>query len=342
MTATTITTQSVVTTALDLLEPFASRVLPGTVRRIAAWRRLPRAVTIDLLDDLRQELALDCLQHGQTICDLPQPERHRRWMRLAERWIHRSIRGSRRGASPVPDPELLPSHDPDPVDDLPELPDTLSKRLRNGRCNLSACARRGGPTQHWLRRQIDGLAAQLGRGTRYVDFWRNRLAEVLTGLAADLLRQRGAVQMVRQDSVLPDPHRRIARLRQLHRRVPVWRSAIDLRRVLRRWLTLPDVQAASPRELLEQASELNPFAGATWSWLFEACVAEGDLRAAARALRRARWCASRPDAALHLCRVRLREAAGDFAGALALLDRQCARHPGEGLLRRIRAEVSDS
>ncbi|MCA8966165.1 MAG: hypothetical protein KDC48_14875, partial [Planctomycetes bacterium] len=287
MTATTCPTDPTAVpptdTALDLLEPFVARVLPGTVRRIATWRSLSSAVATDLLDDLRQELALDCLQHGRAIRDLPQPERHRRWMRLVECWIRRQTRASRRGACPQPDPELLISREAAPTDELPELPElpaAFSRRMRNGRCNLSACARDGGATQHALRREVDALVARLGRGARYVGFWRNRLAEVLTGLAADLLRQRGALQVVRGATSAPDPQRRLLRLRRLRRRVPVWRNAIDLRRVMRRWSSLPDVLAASPRQLLEQATELNPFLGTAWLWLFEACVAENDLLAA--------------------------------------------------------------
>ena len=46
--------------ALVLLEAFSLRVLPGILRRIARWKHIHHKALPDLLDDLRQEQALDC------------------------------------------------------------------------------------------------------------------------------------------------------------------------------------------------------------------------------------------------------------------------------------------
>lgn len=339
MTATLPHTDRKASPAMDLLAPFAARVLPSTVRRIAAWRGLSRATTTDLLEDVRQELALDCLLHGAAIVALPEPERHRRWMRLAERWIYRQRRHGWRRPERAPEQEEPAIVDPAPRDeaDVPELPATLLVHMRNGRCNISASARSGAGTRHSLRRQIDAIAGRLGLSDRTMHFWRSRVGETLTGLAADLLRLRGEVHVVPMVGRLPDPQARLARLRRLQRRVPVWRHTMDLRRTMRRWVQTREFLTASPRELLEHAVELDPFAATTWLWLFEACVVDGDLVAAARALLRVRHLPPRTRATLALARVRLREARGNPTGALALLDRICARHPGDGLLRRVQA-----
>lgn len=328
------------TLALELLEPFSQHILPGTVRRIAAWRHLPRSTSLDHLQELRQELALDCLEHPQEIVELPAIERHRRWMRIADRWIHAQLRqvSRRRGL----DPDEVAAHDQPIAEDLPELPAALrANRLRNGRCNVSEAARVSTSSKHSLHLQLDALATRMGRGKRYVAFWNNRLGEAITGLAADQLILAGAVRVVARRRARPDPRGRINRLRRLQRSVPVWRHAMHLRRALRTVLPGPGVNPPSPRQLLEVAAELCPAAHATWLWLFEARIAEGDVLAAAAALRRARHAAEREaterwHAAHALARCRLREARGDFGGALRALDRACRRWPHQGQLLRVR------
>src|SRR5262245_47522538 len=78
--------------ALALLEPFAARILPAMLRRLAARRGYPDPRRPDLLADLRQELRLDCVQHPGSVLALDQDRRHQRWFRLAERWLYRERR----------------------------------------------------------------------------------------------------------------------------------------------------------------------------------------------------------------------------------------------------------
>ena len=83
--------------ALALLEVFCKRILPGAIRRIAAWKGLSRGQIPDLTDELRQELAVDCLLHADTVVQLAAPQRHSRWMRAAERWIYHHRLGRSQG-----------------------------------------------------------------------------------------------------------------------------------------------------------------------------------------------------------------------------------------------------
>ena len=72
-----------------------------------------------------------------------------------------------------------------------------------------------------LRRRVDGLAKRLGENAERRAFWRARLAEALTGLAADLLRDHDLVQLLPRARRRPDPAGRLQRLRGLLAHFPI-------------------------------------------------------------------------------------------------------------------------
>ena len=315
--------------ALRHLQHFAATILPGTVRRIAAWKRIPLGATADLVLELHQELAVDCLEHARQVLDLPPPARHARWMRMAERWIYQHRAN---GARSIGDPDAEPAPTPrqPPLTDLLRAPDLI--RLRNGRCNFTAIARHSGRHTRSVRQELEFVADTFaGRGD--VGFWRERLGEALTGLAADLLRDRGQVQLLRASRHRPDPAARLRRLRRLGARFQVRPSTLTIRRVLAQWVRRPDLGDEAPRRLLEHATALCPWQAGGWLWLFEARFADGDHRGAAAALRQSRQTTRPPRAAVVLARARLLEGRGRWAAALALLRRASRRWPGEQALR---------
>ncbi|MBM4060143.1 MAG: hypothetical protein FJ265_03465 [Planctomycetes bacterium] len=321
--------------ALQMLDDFRQRLLPSTVWRIAAWKRIPAGELPDLLLELYQELALDCLEHAATIVALPKRPRHSRWMRLAERWVYRNrVTWVRR--DPTCDPDEVPGAAPDgPAE--PEAPIVRQLvRLANGRCNLTASARTAGKTVHAVRVELEAAAAT-AIGPREVEehhaFWRRRLGEALIGLAADLLRDRGAVQLLRGPRPRPDPGGRLWRLRRLANHFPLCLSTREARRALAPWARRPRLDDRSPRRLLERAVELCPQQPAGWLWLFEARMLDRDLAGAARAIRRCRRTMQPSRSGQVLARARLLEARGRAAAALALVRRARRRWPRDPRLR---------
>lgn len=315
--------------ALQHLEHFATTVLPGTVRRIAAWKRIPLGAIADLMQEVQQELAVDCLEHAALITSQAPPERHARWMREAERCIYRCWTSGARVARD-PDAEPAPAPPRPPLTDLLRAPDLI--RMRNGRCNFTAIARRSGRHTRAVRQELEFLADTFA-GRADVGFWRERLGEALTGLAADLLRDRGQVRLLHPPRQRPDPGARLRRLRRLGARFQVRPSTLTIRRVLAHWVRRPDLGDEAPRRLLEHATELCPWQVGTWLWLFEARFANGDHRGAAAALRQSRQTTRPPRAAVVLARARLLEGRRRWDAALALLRRACRRWPGERSLR---------
>jgi hypothetical protein len=315
--------------ALALLDHFATRILPGTVRRIAAWKKIPLGELPDLQLELRQELAVDCLQHTSTLLAMPTAVRHARWMRLCERWVYRNrVVVSRHRGPGEPDEAAAP---PEPEPDTPSDPEVV--RLVNGRCNLAASAHRTGQKVRDVRTRLEGLAADLGDDAESIDFWRQRVGEALTGLAADLLQDRGVVHLLRAARTLPDPQRRLARLRRLGTRFRVRPSTRDARLALAPWIRRPQLGPSAPRRLLEVATALCPRQAPAWLWLFEACVADGDLAAATQALREGRQMAGLPRHAAVLARGRLLQVRGRSRAAFALLRRALRRWPRQSRLR---------
>ncbi len=313
--------------ALRLLQTFAERILPGAMRRIAAWRNLPPAEVRDLCHEAHHELAIDCLQDPATIVALPPRQRHARWLRLAERWIYRQR--WRRGRDDVALDEFAA---PPAVTASPALPlaALAEVALRNGRWNVSASAAHSGCSPRWLRQQVDRVAERLGFGEDYRCFWRRRLGEAFTGLAADLLRAGGGLLLLPTTRPAVDVAARVRRIRRLAPRFVVRRSTLPERRMLRPWTKRARFDATTPRRLLEQAGELHPEAGAVWLWLVEACLAEHDLRGAAAALWRSRTSTARGTTAVVLARARLLEARDRWPAAVALLRRACRRVPQAG------------
>jgi hypothetical protein len=321
---------------LGWLALFCERLLPGTVRRIIMWKRLPPHALPEMCDEARQELALDSLQHFWQLAVQPRPVVHARWMRLAERVIYRHWVAKRATAS-LPADAIAPPEAALVGDelDLPEL-----EALRNGRTNVVGSAARRGVTPRRLRKQLDDIAERLGRGTDHHAFWCTRLAEALTGLAADLLRDRGCVQLLPRQRQPPDPVARLRRIRRMAVRFHIRPATLRERSILRRWLGSPRLDGDAPRRLLEHAVQLAPFDRAAWLWLFEACVADGDLRAAARALRKCRQLAAPTVASSTLARARLLEARGHHERAIAGVVRAARRWPRDKVLRELRTAVA--
>ena len=214
--------------AIQLLEPFRARVLPGLLRKLMLWKGLNPTRHPDLLDDLSQELFLDCIQHGEQILGLAERERHARWLRLLERCIYRQhIRSERRRDHEVTiehvsaDGSCPSQAETDPVVgsgvDLPAPQQEFLRRLhqrasylKNGRINARRSAQTLGMRDHAFKHAWGEVATRLGFDDEALDFWRHRLVEALVGLAADVLRDHGAVQVHAEGKRRrPDPAGRI-------------------------------------------------------------------------------------------------------------------------------------
>jgi hypothetical protein len=338
--------------ALSLLAGFESRLLPGVLRRIGAWKAIPAAQLAQLRDDVVQELSVDCLTHASEIVAMPERDRHARWMQVTERTLY-GLRRHQRRCQPLldepsgtteatwiaepsgitePSEVAEPSAATEPTC-LPgvELPPLVP--LHNGRANVAESARRAGLGRRRLRRQLDELAARLGWDEDRRRFWQARTAEAMVGLAADLLRARHAVLELDAPPTLDLPAR-LDRLRRLAQRFPVQPSTLAVRRALQPWLRRRPRRPPTPRELLRTAVELQPDRAAGWLWLFECCCVERDAPAATEALRRARGCADVPRAAMVLARARLLELRGREPAAVRLVERARRRRDPDGQLAR--------
>jgi len=291
-----------------------------------------------LLEEARQELALDCLVHDRELTAMPRRERHARWFRLVERTAyHACIRSSRRTCRTVA-PEALADRQPQGGNRLPGLlrrlgPEdaALVSRIahqgaskRNGTSNLMATARRFGIDRRTLRRVWGDVADGLGFGPAYAAFWERRLAEALTGLAADLLRAHGNLQLwpgTRRSP--PDPEGRLRRLRRI-------RTALEARPVdgpiraalaaARRTIAQPVAHACA---LLDHAAAIAPDDAGTQLWRYEALACEGRLQAAASALDEAARLGGDP-VRIALARAQLHQRRGHHRGARDLLREACS------------------
>lgn len=312
------------TTALELLTRFQLEILPGALRRIATWKGIPRRLLQEWLDDVVQELAVDCLEHASVIVRLSERERHSRWMRRAEAVIYRLRRQMSGLAAAVEEP-AVPSWQLERQPDV-HLPPLVA--LSNGRTNVLASIRQSGQARRDLREQLDQLAAQLGWDDERLEFWQARVVEALTGLAADLLLEEQSV-LALSSLPLPAPDRRRARLRRLGARFPVQPSTRVVRSVLRPWIRRNKHPEMDARSLLEQAVTLGPDSGAAWLWLMEACCHERDARGAVRAVWQARRCHGVSRSAVVLARARVFELRGRFDAGIKLLRRAKRRWPRE-------------
>ncbi len=327
---------------LTLAQAFVERQLGWTVRRVVAWRRLPRNRVQELAADVAQELALDALQHTELLRTMPESDRCRRWHRLAERWLyHERMHSGRLSSGQEPEARAVtPPEDSVAVYDLPVAPEAMV-RLGNGRTNYRVTAEQTGTNPRTLKRRLDHWADRHGRGGSFLCFWQARAAEAMTGLAADLLQQQASLTLVRRRRQRPSPEARLRRLRRIARRFPVRPSTRATRALLRPWLRWADLHTFRPRPLLESALLLAPQATATWLWLFEANLVEGDLGAALAAIRSARRLATPTPREHVLARARVLEARGRLAAAAALLRRARCRWPADGCLVEVAARLTE-
>ncbi len=322
--------------ALEHWRYFCTRILRGIVRRIAGWKRLSRAAQLDLLEDLQQEIAADCLADAAEIVVQPPRVRHGRWIRLVERFVYRNHVVVARHVDTVAELAVVAP----PC--LVTLPDELPRfeRLANGRRNLRGTAQRHGLSERDLRGRLESLVDDLGADDEHRSFWRARLAEGLTGLAADLLQEQGRVHLVARSRRAPDSPRRLRRLRRMLVHFHIRPSTRHERAILRRSLQPRPDDAGAPRWLLESATELAPYDRASWLWLFEACIADGDARGAARALRECRRRAAPTACASTLARARLLEARGALARAQGVVVRAAQRWPQDRTLAALAATLT--
>ena len=333
-----------VSEALAALEPFVQRLLPGMVRRALAWRGLGDLEPHELLLDLQQELRVDCLQQPDWLLGLPVRDRHQHWFRLADRWIYRQRLGSGTPLGDL-DPPTLPGLDEIEASAdnlrqlLPDAPQRVLEQLArgtrrhgNGRCHVGKTATQMGISKREMRKLWERVAEQLGYGDEFVAFWRRRLAEAITGLAADLLRDTDQVHLLRRPRSRPDPRGRIRRIQRIHETLRTRPLDPTLRKAMTNVLRDATEAGQTPVALLALAEELAPDCATVALWQFEAHGAGGAWPQAVRALRRARWQGASP-VATTLARARLLEAHGRTDRA-----RRCLRQrtTGRGAHHRLR------
>lgn len=309
--------------ALVALDRFGGRLLFSTVRRIFGRRGLPFALLPQHLDELGQELRLDCVENGAEIAALTEPDRHARWMRLVERWVVADCRAHPGSTKSTVLPESLEA----PGQATAERPEVefpgWFRRCDSGRINLAATARECGTSEYRLRRRcrdalLDSVDAERQR------YWGRRLAEALLGIAAERLRLAG---LVPHDG-RADPQRRLLRLRRLARRIPRSGDA-DCPQQIAGWFARGDrALRCDVRDLLDTATWLHPDDPDAWLWRCEAHLAAGEWATALTSLRRARRLRPRDDLALQVARLRLREARRGEAAAAALAQRAMRRNGG--------------
>ena len=129
--------------------------------------------------------------------------------------------------------------------------------LKNGRinCRITARSLDIGPeelTDFWA-----SVATDLGFGREFLGFWRRRLVEALLGLAADPLRDSGAVAVHGEDRRRrPDPRGRLERIRKLRARLGCRPMPRDLKSVLARYQNCDS--RLCPRAILADANRLEP------------------------------------------------------------------------------------
>ena len=324
--------------SLTLADHFTNRLLPQAIRRLAARRGLSRTQQRDLLEDAAQEIRLDALEHELEICALSATDRHQRWFRATERFVYRQrlcaprLTEAAEGTEPP-----LPSEASVPLDLAQEPWRSLrdhTQRHGNGRPNLKATAGRMRLPERHVRQLWERYTSQLGYDDQFLAFWARRLAEALTGLAADLLRDAGACHLLPQRREAPDPQGRRRRIRRIRRMLQLRPLPHHVRRALALDMHDRAHAAAKPLQILVQATTLAPDFAAGWLWRFEAALACDHLADAAASLTQARRL--RGDLpALALARARLFEAQGQLPRASRLLQRAARRWPDA----RLRAAV---
>jgi hypothetical protein len=333
-----------VATAFDHLEAFRRGALLATLRRLAVWKGLGPQHQ-DVVDDLRQELALDCVANATLVTNLDRRARHARWFRLVQREHYRlRVRGARsveasQCLDELPAIETTREARASALD--AELAARLARsvhRFKNGRLNAERTAQslRVGPNR--LRTLRCELAEQLGHGAEYRAFWQRRLCEALVGAAAALLHARGALRLFGdRQATLPDHATSLRRLRRIKAALSVCQRSRAVRSALACGLRRP----SGPRELLDRAAALEPGSGLVELWRIEAALADGDLRAAVQHVRAARSNGADPVRVV-LARAGLCEARGQNDAAQRLLVRAVQRHRGDPRPRASLARLAGS
>ncbi len=321
--------------ALAALDHFLQRLLPYHLRRSSRWRHACPELRRQLAVELQQELTLDCLLCAAEIDAMPMREQNRRWFQRTDRWLYYE-RIAGRALEVVPaatttggfasaaeaESEQLAEQVEAP---LPEAHGTTSR-------SVTAFAARIGASRKKARATWAKTARSLGFGPDYFAFWRQRLAEALTGLAADLLLDARVMVTLPRKRRAPDPSGRRRRIRCILKMLAVAPIASELALPIAHAKVRRKMRAVTPATLLEAAEKLDPWNPAIPLWRFEAAVVERDFRAASHALRRARLRTLDP-VAVALSRARLLAVRGRAGAALRLLQRGAARRPDDARLR---------
>lgn len=166
--------------AIEHLRTFEERHLPSALRRLAQWKGFDARRDPDLVDDVRQELAIDCLSDPDAIIAASEDARTRRWFRLVHLVHYRLRTRDARCAAQIDEIDGFAIQLDDPVQQV-RLDATnhaqvaeLAERaihLRNGRLNVCATARALGLRRRRFRVVWQELAAELGFGTEFLEFW---------------------------------------------------------------------------------------------------------------------------------------------------------------------------
>jgi hypothetical protein len=317
--------------ALASLEWFTTRLLRGQLWRSNRCRFRSAPLRQQLLVEVRQELLVDCLTHVDAVLALSPPERHRRWFRFVERWIYHELR---RG-EPLPEHFEAAMHDP--AVEAPRVEVALPREavtdtehraatLRNGRTNVTATAHATGLTRPRVRALWAHIADQLGYDATFLGFWRRRLAEALTGLACDLLRDRDQVRLLPRPRRRPDPQARLRRIRQILAVLAVRPLPHEIRVAIAMAKLRRGTRSVRPIGLLAAAELLAGGCPKIALWRFEAAVADHELATAMRAVVAARDYGADP-VAIVLARAKLLAVRGRIGAAGCLLHRARARQP---------------
>ncbi len=335
--------------ALSCLQGFKSRSLPALQRRLACWKGLQSRRHADVLEDLLQELALDCMENPELILELEERERHSRWFRLIQKKHYQLRLRSARRSEVRDEMDRLPASGrlggPNWEEQIAqlELPSATKEglallragavHLKNGRLNLERSSENTGLSRDAIRQLWQELSAALGFGPEYRRFWQGRLAEALLALAADQLQEAGSLCMHSQTSRRPAASeqslRRVLGIRDSLAGLPKERG---MRKLLAGLGGARKPDPVDPRPLLDLAARLRPVDAKIAAWQFEAAIAYGDVRSAARSLRRAR-CLGWLRIPAALARARLAEARGRRSRAASILRRALLRYPRDERLR---------
>lgn len=313
--------------ALAALSWFTSHLLRSQLWRSSRGRHRPAAVRRQWLEDLQQELAVDCLDRVDEVLASTPQERHRQWFRLVERWLYRESRHGTFGRLERDEDASAAPTEPAEAGAAPRPRRVLEgELLPSGRPNITATAQRNGVPRRQVRELWTEAAERAGYDAAFLAFWRRRLAEALLGLAADQLLDRGQVHVLPRRRRRPDPRARLRRIRRILRVLSVRPVPHALRKAIAAARLRGGARSTDPSHLLQAALLLSPGDPTVLLWQFEAAMMGGDLALAARSLRLAREGGADP-VATALARARLLGRRGRATAARFLLLRLSRRWP---------------